>query len=122
MGVRRAPRPHRNQGTCVTKRTTCLDCKRICSPAPGTGRCATCAKANEDARAKARGPRPWYGRQWAKVSHAAIDEHVRRYGWVCPRCKRKTRDLTTDHVQPRSLTRGVRVLCRTCNSAKGNRT
>ena len=59
--------------------------------------------------------------EWDRLSKAVIAEAP----W-CVQCGR-TSDLTVDHIRPRS--RGgtndrsnLQVLCRSCNSSKGNRT
>lgn len=62
-----------------------------------------------------RGPRPWYTGEWKAVRDSAL----RKTPW-CVRCGGE-KDLTVDHVIPRSLEGGVQVLCRKCNSAKGGR-
>lgn len=71
---------------------------------------------------------PWYGGDWRKVSTEARQAHVARYGLVCPgygqrRAHRvdSIRDLTLDHVAPRSRDAGLVVLCRSCNSSKGGK-
>jgi hypothetical protein len=66
-----------------------------------------------------------------RVSRAAIPDEVRTFvfnrdGHACVRCG-VTDDLTLDHVHPWSLggpdtADNLRVLCRPCNSRKGDRT
>ena len=52
---------------------------------------------------------------WRKISKAARAAQP----W-CTYCKSK-KDLTVDHVIAGSLDGGVMVLCRSCNSSKGNK-
>ena len=56
-----------------------------------------------------------------------IAEHVRVHGWICPGWNRPAHastDLTADHLTPQA--RGgapesaIRVLCRSCNAARGD--
>lgn len=54
-------------------------------------------------------------REWQELSEAA-----RQAFPFCAECG-STDDLTTDHIQARSLEAGVQVLCRSCNGRKGNR-
>ena len=69
-----------------------------------------------------------YGSAWRILRKAAIDEHVARFGWLCPgyglRPAHPARDLTGDHLIPlslggKSVAANVRVLCHRCNAAKG---
>ena len=70
-----------------------------------------------------------YTRSWRAIVRAAIEVHVRLYGWTCPGWgvpAHYSTDLTGDHDLALALgglsTRGnVRVLCRSCNARKGNR-
>ena len=61
-----------------------------------------------------------------KRRRQAVAGHVNSRGWNCPgwnTAPHASRDLTADHVQPRSLggEHGpLRVLCRSCNSRRGN--
>lgn len=87
----------------------CIECGTV---ADGT-RCTRCRKARERARNAAR---PHYDSTWRRISAAA-----RRAQPWCTRCH-ATEDLTVDHVDPRSLSAGVQVLCRVCNAVKGDRT
>lgn len=74
-------------------------------------------------------PRQWKSKNTrvkGKYDHAwtkARAEAIRLQPW-CSRCGR-TDDLTGDHIQPLSLggsnrPDNIRVLCRSCNSSKGN--
>jgi hypothetical protein len=87
-------------------------------------RCASCEAARQRKRNRRR---TWYGPEWRRVAAAAVAAHVARYGWWCPGAPdldhepHVSHDLVVDHIQPRSLARGVRVLCRSANSARGNR-
>lgn len=60
---------------------------------------------------------------------ATVRAHVDAYGWVCPGwdcAAHVATDLTADHVIPVGMggdpAGPLRVLCRTCNGRKGNRT
>ena len=97
----------------------CLDCQR---PTRQGSRCATCAQVHDAAyeRTRLRGTRTQrgYSNTWLRRSRAAI----RQQPW-CSACG-GTNDLTADHVVP--LSKGgdgtdVQVLCRACNSRRGNR-
>jgi 5-methylcytosine-specific restriction endonuclease McrA len=57
--------------------------------------------------------RDWYRGQWARLSKEQIERVP--YCEVCG----ATKDLTADHVVPRSLAGGLRTLCRPCNAKKG---
>lgn len=74
-------------------------------------RCPTHTRAKDRQRQQARGDT--YDWEWRQISKAAREAQP----W-CSRCGATT-DLTTDHVDPRSLQAGVVVLCRPCNSSKG---
>lgn len=104
------------------RKTRCIDCPRIVVPYR-KGRCETCWNAHERKRDSGRQrDRPWYRGEWRRVSRQAIKDHVKRYGYRCPHCDSahpERNPLTADHVVPRSLEGGVRVLCRSCNSSKG---
>lgn len=71
-----------------------------------------------------------YGRGWARLSRDAIAAHVAVFGWTCPGwgvATHAARDLTADHIVPVALggvsaPGNLRVLCRSCNSARGART
>jgi 5-methylcytosine-specific restriction endonuclease McrA len=86
--------------------------------------CRRCAPAVEARRHNKAYDTP----QWRRLSAAAISEHVRGNGWVCPgyrRAPHPSRDLTADHVV--ALANGgpvageVVVRCRSCNSRRGAR-
>jgi len=88
------------------------------------GRCLGCSKTyeREKSRRRRRTPKERTRRQ------DLIAAHVRANGWVCPGYERpahEARDLTADHVQPvargGSETGEIRVMCRSCNSARGAR-
>jgi 5-methylcytosine-specific restriction endonuclease McrA len=59
----------------------------------------------------------------------AIKAHVAAHGWLCPGFERSphpSRDLTGDHILPRSrggknIPNNIAVMCRSCNSRKGAR-
>ena len=68
--------------------------------------------------------------RWRKLAARTVQQHVARYGWVCPGWKRPphpSRQLSADHRvalaaggEPFEAT-NVGVLCRSCNTAKGKR-
>lgn len=65
-----------------------------------------------------------YRGDWPRVSRAAIAAWRAEHGDWCPGWgvpPHASSDLTADHVDPRRLGRGVRVLCRSCNSRRGDR-
>jgi 5-methylcytosine-specific restriction protein A len=100
-----APRPCLNCGTLTSNRT----------------RCATCESEHQSARNQRR---VHYHGDWQRTSKQARDAWVNEHGWVCPGYGRQAHpatDLTVDHVTPRDDTT-LTVLCRSCNSRKGNRT
>ena len=80
----------------------CLDCGRLSDGS----RCPTHARARHTRM---------YGGAWQRISRAARAESP-----YCHRCG-TTDDLTLDHVQAGTLTAGVQVLCRSCNSGKKDR-
>lgn len=63
-------------------------------------------------RDRERGPRPWYGPDWRKLRAAALAAFP-----YCQQCG-SPGPLEVDHVDPRSLAAGVRVLCRACHGRK----
>ena len=67
--------------------------------------------------------------RWRKLSQEVIAAWTREHGWLCPgwhRAPHPSRDLTTDHVVGLAAggaafdRRNLAVLCRGCNTAKGN--
>lgn len=101
----------------------CLGCRR--KIASGS-RCERCDRGRARERQRHR-EQPWYGGDWRKVSRTMREDHVARYGLVCPGYQRAPHrvgsisDLTVDHVQARTRSGGLVVLCRSCNSSKGDR-
>lgn len=96
----------------------CLDCG---TPTPGT-RCPGCQQHWDRAR-NAR--RTHYQGDWPALSRRIRDEWVGAHGWWCPGWQtpaHPSTDLTVDHIDPRSPASGYRVLCRSCNARKSNRT
>ncbi len=98
----------------------CLDCQR---PTRNGSRCPSCSQQRAARRDRQRGTRSQrgYTNDWWRTVQRAIAEQP-----YCTLCGATT-DLTGDHIVP--LSRGgsnhpsnVRVLCRSCNSARGNRT
>ena len=63
----------------------------------------------------------------AEIEHCrrAVAEWVEAHGSVCAVCGKVTDDLTADHLTPVSSGGDplgpVRVVCRSCNSRRGNR-
>lgn len=90
----------------------CLGCGKL---QRNGSRCETCQAGVDATRDAKRGPRPHYKGDWPKIAKAAIAAHP-----YCHVCGSQV-DLTADHVKPRSLEAGIRVLCRRHNSAKGAR-
>lgn len=70
-----------------------------------------------------------YDRRWQRIVRAAIELHVRLYGWTCPGWgvpAHYSADLTGDHdlalaLGGLSVPGNCRILCRSCNARKGNR-
>jgi 5-methylcytosine-specific restriction endonuclease McrA len=103
---------------------TCLKCKHIRPPA-GRGLCAKCLKeyrAEHDVERAGTRERAHYQGDWPKIRAEAIARHMAVHGLTasCGHTVTKKSDLTVDHVKARSLEHGVRVICRSCNSRKGN--
>lgn len=84
----------------------CLSCGGLTTVG---SRCVACKNARDRQR---NAVRPWYRGGWRQIVRKAIADHP-----FCAECG-ATEDLTGDHVQPRSLNRGVGVLCRRCNARK----
>lgn len=107
-------------------KTLCLGCSTIVEPFRN-GRCRECWRAVERKRSRTRRQPHLQNAAWRKLSRETISSHVAKYGLVCPgygvpqHGVKSRADLTTDHVEARSLAGGVQVLCRSCNSRKGNR-
>lgn len=93
----------------MTPLRLCLDCQ---ARTTGT-RCPPCQTRHQRERNQGAGYRRTWS--WQKLSKAA-----RKAQPWCSVCG-AVEDLVVDHVQNRSLTRGVMVLCRACNSRKGAR-
>lgn len=90
-------------------RRRCLDCGNHTT----TGsRCPHCTARRQHHR---NTNRPWYAGDWPRIRRQALEQQP----W-CTHCGATT-DLTVDHIAPRTLTAGVQVLCRPCNSRKANR-
>jgi len=96
--------------------------KRPC-PDCGTPTAATrCVACESTYQRKRNARRAHYRGQWTTIARLAVAAHRAEYGdwcpgWQCP--PHPATDLTADHVEPRSLARGVRVLCRSCNARRG---
>ena len=95
----------------------CVDCGAIVRAA----RCKPCARVRERVRPSRldRG----YDYKWRKLS-----KQLRAIHPFCKQCK-STKDLTVDHIVPlvdlhpdlRYEISNLQVLCRKCNSSKGDR-
>jgi 5-methylcytosine-specific restriction protein A len=103
----------------------CLTCGRITTQ-HSNGRCPDCASAHDRRQNAQRGTRTQrgYDNRWLRVSKSAI----RRQPWCsdCGTAGDKANPLTGHHVTARSkggpgTAENVMVLCRRCNSARGNR-
>ena len=63
------------------------------------------------------------------VKQRLKEEHFRRFGYVCPRCRRRyasPEDFHVDHIIPlarggRNSLNNAQVICRNCNWEKGDR-
>lgn len=96
----------------------CLDCGKLASHT----RCQRCETQHQ---AKRNARRTWYHGDWQRRSKQARDAWVNEHGWVCPGYQRpahEATDLTVDHVNPADPDSPLRILCRSCNSSRGNRT
>lgn len=94
----------------------CLGCNTPTSKGPYCPRCQIPSKT--------RAARPHYQGNWDKLSKETRRQHLETYGPICPGYKREPHpvdpnQLTTDHQVPRDPTY-LGVLCRSCNSTKGN--
>ncbi|MFQ5663453.1 MAG: HNH endonuclease [Terriglobia bacterium] len=59
-----------------------------------------------------------------KVREELIRRYVSMWGWVCPKCDRRTHDLQVDHIvaiaaSGRNSRENLQILCGTCNLKKG---
>jgi 5-methylcytosine-specific restriction endonuclease McrA len=84
------------------------------------GPCPDCGKARERARVRAPRKQRGYTDQWLQLVKVAIGRQP-----YCSACGATT-NLTGDHRIPlskggTSTLENIEVLCRRCNSAKGNR-
>jgi 5-methylcytosine-specific restriction endonuclease McrA len=94
----------------------CLTCLKMFVGSSGSY-CPEHRKQREKARNAAR---PWYNAEWQRLSKAAREAEPWCHfelpdGTVCG----TPDDLTVDHINPRSLSDGVRVWCRFHNSQAG---
>ena len=100
----------------------CIGCKSRHIPVGKQQRCPDCARAYERAKLRRRGTRQQrgYDKAWYALARHAVAAHP-----FCAACG-TTHDLTVDHRDP--ATRGkpgltlndVQVLCRPCNTRKGD--
>lgn len=102
----------------------CLSCQK---PQTNGPRCPACTQARAQQRDQRRGTRTerGYTNDWHRVAAQAIAEQP----W-CTNCGHSgspDNPLTGDHILPKSkggqpVRENVRVLCRRCNSRRGDRT
>jgi 5-methylcytosine-specific restriction endonuclease McrA len=96
----------------------CLDCNRRASGS----RCPEHQRAKERTKQQRRG-----GSAGWRERRRLVEQHVERYGWVCPgwggQGPHRAYDLTFDHLLPLALGGSRdgpgRALCRSCNSRRG---
>ena len=108
----------------MTRRTVCGRCQAKLIPVDAPEhRCDECRR--EVNRIKYQRRRRTAAER--RRRQALIAEHVRVHGWNCPGWNRPAHastDLTADHLTPQA--RGgapesaIRVLCRSCNAARGD--
>lgn len=99
-------------------RRPCLDCPVIAQP--GHARCPDHERKHQHDRNTRR---THYHGDWPRIAAQAVVAHRAQHGDWCPgwhRPPHPATDLTCDHVDPTTLTEGVRVLCRSCNARRGN--
>lgn len=94
---------------------------------PVRGQCPRCDQGGR--RRVVAGPRSRQGyTRRERIRRAdAVRAHVEQHGWVCPGWQRDphpAENLTADHIVPTGLggeqSGELRVLCRSCNSARGS--
>jgi 5-methylcytosine-specific restriction protein A len=103
----------------------CLDCRRLTSSGP---RCADCERPRaRQTQQRKRAVRPYTTAEKRRRA-AAVAEWVSTHGQWCPGWQREAHpssDLVADHIA--AVAAGgpesgpLRVLCRSCNSARGAR-
>jgi Restriction endonuclease len=110
------------------RKRPCLICSRLTA---NPSRCDVHQREAERERGRQRGSSTarGYGAAWRRLRAELIGKWVAEYGYVCPGWQRPShtaRELTLDHVIP--LSKGgashpdnLRVLCKSCNSAKRDR-
>ena len=101
----------------------CLDCG---TPTPHT-RCPRCGPARPTRQQRG------LDRTHYRITHTVITQWVSQHGWTCPGYERDPHHvepgtLTGDHIIARTIRPDLThdpdnytVLCRPCNSRKGNR-
>ena len=89
-------------------RRPCLDCNQ---PTSNGSRCPTCQRTHNQQRNRRR---TWYQSGWAAISRQARTQQP----W-CSACGATHLPLQADHIQPRSLAAGIRVLCQPCHQKLG---
>lgn len=85
-----------------------------------SARCPHHERQRQQARNRRR---THYQGDWPRIARAAVQAHRAEHGDWCPGWHtppHPATDLTCDHVNPRSLSSGLRVLCRSCNARRGN--
>lgn len=100
------------------------------------GACPVCRRVGCTVHPRRVPGRTWHGQTEyrplvpgeRKAKRRAVEEWVEGHGWVCPGYEREpheSHDLTADHVIPKASGGDplgpYQVLCRSCNSRKGNR-
>ncbi len=97
-------------------RRQCLGCGRI------TKKGSRCRKCHRTMRGSGM-----ESPQYRAARRALLQEHKRRFGYVCPGWDREShlaRDLEADHIVPiwgggTHAIENLQVLCRSCNASKG---
>jgi len=102
----------------------CLDCRRLTTGS----RCADCERPRARATQRSKRQRRPYSAAEKRRRAAAVDRWRATYGDWCPGWQREAHpsgDLVADHVAPVAAggpeSGPLRVLCRSCNSARGAR-
>lgn len=93
-------------------------CPRLATTGSYCTHCTTTRNRQRNAR------RTHLNGDWPKVSRAIRDAWVAEHGWVCPGYQRgphPSTDLTVDHITAGTRDDGLMVLCKSCNSRKGDR-
>lgn len=112
----------------MRRQRPCLNCSRLTR---NPSRCDPCQAAWQARTDQLRGSatQRGYDAQWQRIARRAVATHKAQHGDWCPGWQvpaHPATDLTADHTVPLSRGGGstsdnVSVLCRGCNSRKGNR-